>query len=123
MSLVATYLASIDNIVSAGTKSTAFQLRRPMPLAAYGALFLCLRSYLVHHCDRYRHQFYRLVAVFGLIYVGYCLRLFPTLVGRIRPENAAYATVLFPIVALAYQPGSKHAWRGRTLIGRPGTDG
>ena len=41
-----------------------------------------------------------------------------TLVGRIGPENAAYATVLFPIVALALSTWfESYAWQGRTLVG------
>ena len=41
-----------------------------------------------------------------------------TLVGRIGPENAAYATVLFPIVALVLSTWfESYAWQGRTLVG------
>ena len=41
-----------------------------------------------------------------------------TLVGRIGPANAAYATVLFPIVALALSTWFEdYEWQNRALVG------
>ena len=41
-----------------------------------------------------------------------------TLVGRIGPENAAYATVLFPIVALALSTWFEdYQWQNSAIVG------
>ena len=99
----------------------AFQLRPPMPLAWLMApLFLfCLQflsgtPFVIDTDIRFIGSLLFLALFPSAIAFG----CFPTLVGRIGPENAAYATVLFPIVALALSTWfESYAWQGRTLIG------
>jgi drug/metabolite transporter (DMT)-like permease len=100
----ATYLASLGNIVSARNQ------RRKLPVVqtnafgmAYGSLFMALvviisgtpltidfrAPYLISLAY---------LALFGSVIAFGC---YLSLVGRIGPGRAAYATLLFPVVALA----------------------
>ena len=104
LGILATYLASLGNIAS------AYNQRRGLPVVesnalgmAYGGLFtLLLALALGVELDMDYRAPYVLsllyLSVFGSI-VGFGSYL--TLLGRIGADRAAYATVLFPVVALA----------------------
>jgi drug/metabolite transporter (DMT)-like permease len=104
LSFAATYLASLGNIISARNQ------RRQLPIVqtnafgmAYGSLCMALvvivsgapitvdmsASYLISLAY---------LALFGSVIAFGC---YLSLVGRIGPGRAAYATLLFPVVALA----------------------
>ena len=121
MSLVATYLASIGNIVSARNQKHGISVASANAIGmAYGALFLFVFSilsgtpFVIDTDIRFIGSLLFLALFASAIGFGCYL----TLVGRIGPENAAYATVLFPIVALALSTWfESYAWQGRTLVG------
>jgi len=121
MSLIATYLASIGNIVSARNQRHGISVASANAIGmAYGALFLFVFSLLsgttfVIDTDI---RFIGSLLFLALFASAIAFGCYLTLVGRIGPENAAYATVLFPIVALALSTWfESYAWQGRTLVG------
>ena len=121
MSLIATYLASIGNIVSARNQKHGISVASANAIGmAYGALFLFVFSLLsgttfVIDTDI---SFIGSLLFLALFASAIAFGCYLTLVGRIGPENAAYATVLFPIVALALSTWfESYAWQGRTLVG------
>ena len=121
MSLIATYLASIGNIVSARNQKHGIAVASANAIGmAYGALFLFVFSLLsgttfVIDTDI---SFIGSLLFLALFASAIAFGCYLTLVGRIGPENAAYATVLFPIVALALSTWfESYAWQGRTLVG------
>lgn len=104
LSFAATYLASLGNIVSARNQ------RQKLPVVqtnafgmAYGALFMALivllrgTSISIEMTLPYLASLMYL-ALFGSVIAFGC---YLSLVGRIGPGQAAYATLLFPVVALA----------------------
>ncbi len=104
LSFAATYLASLGNIVSARNQ------RQKLPVVqtnafgmAYGALFMALIVLLrgtaisIEMTLSYLASLMYL-ALFGSVIAFGC---YLSLVGRIGPGRAAYATLLFPVVALA----------------------
>jgi len=103
-SVTATFFASLGNIIS------AFNQKRRLPVIqtnaygmAYGALIMMVtalitgREFSFHVSPAYIGSLFYL-AVFGSI-IGFGCYL--TLVGRIGPDRAAYASLLFPLVALS----------------------
>ena len=121
MSLVATYLASIGNIVSARNQKHGISVASANAIGmAYGALFLSAFSFLsgAPFVIDTSISFIGSLLFLALFASAIAFGCYLTLVGRIGPENAAYATVLFPIVALALSTWfESYAWQGRTLIG------
>ena len=121
MSLIATYLSSIRNIVSARNQKHGISVSSENSIGmAYGALFLFVFSilsgtpFVIDTDIRFIGSLLFLALFASAIGFGCYL----TLVGRIGPENAAYATVLFPIVALALSTWfESYAWQSRTLVG------
>lgn len=104
LSFAATYLASLGNIVSARNQ------RQKLPVVqtnafgmAYGALVMALivllrgTSISIEMTLPYLASLVYL-ALFGSVIAFGC---YLSLVGRIGPGRAAYATLLFPVVALA----------------------
>lgn len=121
MSLIATYLASIGNIVSARNQKHGISVASANAIGmAYGVLFLFVFSILsgtpfVIDTDI---RFIGSLLFLALFASAIAFGCYLTLVGRIGPENAAYATVLFPIVALALSTWfESYVWQGRTLVG------
>ena len=121
MSLIATYLASIGNIVSARNQKHGISVASANAIGmAYGVLFLFVFSILsgtpfVIDTDI---RFIGSLLFLALFASAIAFGCYLTLVGRIGPENAAYATVLFPIVALALSTWfESYEWQGRTLVG------
>lgn len=104
LSFVATYLASIGNIISARNQ------RQKLPVVqtnaygmAYGALCMALVAFIRQAPLEIDLSLSYLVslaylALFGSVIAFGC---YLSLVGRIGPGKAAYATLLFPVVALA----------------------
>ena len=121
MSLVATYLASIGNIVSARNQKHGISVASANAIGmAYGALFLFAFSFLsgAPFVIDTSISFIGSLLFLALFASAIGFGCYLTLVGRIGPENAAYATVLFPIVALALSTWfENYAWQGRTLVG------
>lgn len=101
----ATFLASIGNIIS------AYNQKKGLPIVqtnaygmGYGAVLMLLLSFLtgkefaiVFSFSYISSLFY--LSVFGSIIAFGC---YLTLVGNIGADRAAYSTLLFPIVALAF---------------------
>jgi len=101
--VVATYLASLGNIISARNQRSRMPLVQSNAFGmAYGALIMLLlaafsgKSFVLPiHVTYLGSLFY--LAVFGTIIAFGC---YLTLIGNIGADRAAYATLLFPIVAL-----------------------
>lgn len=100
----ATYLASVGNIVSARNQKHNLPIIQTNGFGmAYGAIimlalaFFSGKSFYLELTTLYLGSLFYL-AVFGSIIAFGC---YLTLVGNIGPERAAYATLLFPLVALA----------------------
>jgi len=121
ISLIATYLASIGNIVSARNQNYGLPVASANTIGmAYGALFLLAYSmgsgapFVIDTSASYIGS----LAFLALFASAIAFGCYLTLVGRIGPENAAYATVLFPIVALALSTWFEdYEWQGRALAG------
>ncbi|MBX2824940.1 MAG: DMT family transporter [Gammaproteobacteria bacterium] len=103
LSVVATYLASVGNIASARNQQAGLPVLQTNALGmAYGALVML--AYALAAGSRFTYDWswhysasLLYLAVFGSI-VAFGAYL--TLIGRIGADRAAYATVIFPIVAL-----------------------
>ena len=121
ISLIATYLASIGNIVSARNQNHGLPVASTNTIGmAYGALFMLAYSagfgapFAIDTSTTYIGSLLFLALFASAIAFGCYL----TLVGRIGPANAAYATVLFPIVALALSTWFEdYEWQNRALVG------
>ena len=121
ISLIATYLASIGNIVSARNQNHGLPVSSTNTIGmAYGALFMLAYSagsgapFVIDTSATYIGSLLFLALFASAIAFGCYL----TLVGRIGPANAAYATVLFPIVALVLSAWFEdYEWQNRALVG------
>ena len=121
ISLIATYLASIGNIVSARNQNHGLPVSSTNTIGmAYGALFMLAYSagsgapFVIDTSATYIGSLLFLALFASAIAFGCYL----TLVGRIGPANAAYATVLFPIVALVLSTWFEdYEWQNRALVG------
>lgn len=102
-SLIATYLASLGNILSARNQKNRLPIIQTNAFGmAYGALCMLLLAVLDGTPFRFElTASYVLslgyLALFGSVIAFGC---YLSLVGRIGPGRAAYATLLFPLVAL-----------------------
>lgn len=121
ISVLATYSASLGNIISVRNQLNGIAVAPANAIGmAYGALFLLIFSvgsgtpFEIDLSATYLGSLVFLALFASAIAFGTYL----TLVGRIGPENAAYATVLFPIVALALSTWFEaYEWQMRTLLG------
>lgn len=104
LALAATYVASLGQIVAASSQLRGLPVMQSNAWGmAYGAAIMAAYALVAGRplaFDTGAGYVASLVylAVFGSVVAFGC---FLTLIGRIGPERAAYATVLFPIVALA----------------------
>jgi len=103
MGIIGTYLASIGNIVSTYNQKKGAKV---IPSNAFGMLYgtALMALYVVIFSSPFSFD-PSLTYVSSLIYLSLfgsaiAFTLYLSLVGQIGPEKAAYATVLFPIVAL-----------------------
>ena len=119
--LGATYLASIGNILSARNQRNLIPVVQTNALGmAYGSLFMfvfALFSGATFNYDTTVEYTVSLIylSVFGSILAFGC---YLTLVGRIGADKAAYAAVLFPVVALALSTlFEDYQWTVHALVG------
>jgi len=101
--LVATYFASLGNILSARNQREGLPVIQTNAIGmAYGALLMTLYSLANGTPFNMDWSMPYLVSLFYLSVFGSIIAFgaYLTLVGRIGADRAAYATVLFPIVAL-----------------------
>ncbi len=121
MCLLATWFASLGNIVSARNQQNAIPVVQTNAWGmAYGALFMtvyALFSGVPFNYDpaiAYSLSLFYL-AVFGSILAFGC---YLTLVGRIGADKAAYAAVLFPVIALGLSTlFEDYQWTLRAVFG------
>ena len=103
ISIIATYFASIGNIISAHMQKTGIAVVPGNTFGMlYGTTIMILYALLSPSSFNFDASFEYVSSLIYLSLFGSALAftLYLTLVGRIGPEKAAYATVLFPIVAL-----------------------
>jgi len=121
MAVVATYLASVGNIVSARNQSQNLPVLQTNAIGmAYGTLLMLGialasgRSFSFEWTMPYVASLLFL-AVFGSIVAFGC---YLTLVGRLGADKAAYAGLLFPVVALQLSVWFEgYQWTGQSLLG------
>lgn len=119
--LGATFLASIGNILSARNQRQKIPVIQTNALGmAYGSLFMLVYALLSGAPFNYDGSVAYSVSlvylsVFGSILAFGC---YLTLVGRIGADKAAYAAVLFPVVALALSTVFEdYRWTIQALLG------
>ena len=121
LSIVATYLASVGNILSARNQQAGLPVVQTNTLGmGYGVLVMLLYA-LISGADfalDYRPGYFLsllYLAVFGSVLA---FGAYLTLIGRIGADRAAYATVLFPIVALVISSVFEDfRWSVQALVG------
>jgi len=121
MCLIATYFASIGNIISARNQKNAIPVVQTNAFGmAYGALIMAVFALLGQVPFNYDSAIaYSLsliyLAVFGSILAFGC---YLTLIGRIGADKAAYAAVLFPVIALGISTlFEDYQWTLRAICG------
>jgi drug/metabolite transporter (DMT)-like permease len=100
---LATYLASLGNIVSARNQQNGLPIIQTNAYGmAYGALLMLMIAQLFGSPLIIETTFSYLGSLFYLALFGSVIAFgcYLSLVGRIGPGRAAYATLLFPLVAL-----------------------
>lgn len=103
LSLLGTYIASLGNMLSARNQSHRLPVIQSNAFGmVYGALILFLFALLQGSGLVYDFSLNYNLSLLYLALFGSVLAFgsYLTLLGRIGPEKAAYATVLFPLVAL-----------------------
>jgi len=115
ISVIATYLASIGNILSARNQMHGLPVVSTNAIGmAYGTCFLLIYSlwsgapFAFDTAGSYIGS----LAFLALFASAIAFGCYLTLVGRIGPEKAAYATVLFPIAWV-----ENFQWQGRAIAG------
>lgn len=104
LSLLATYLASLGNMVSVKLKALAIPVVESNTIGmSFGAAFCALLSLLAGVAFNYDPRPSYTIALLGLALfatvIGFGCYL--TLVQRIGAARAAYSTVMFPVIALS----------------------
>ena len=103
LGVIATYFASLGNIISLHNQQSGI---RVIPGNAFGMLYgtALMGAYAlineIHFNFDTSFEYVSSLMYLSLFGSALAFTLYLTLVGRIGPEKAAYATVLFPIVAL-----------------------
>ncbi|MBC8270073.1 MAG: DMT family transporter [Rhodospirillaceae bacterium] len=121
LSVAGTLLASVGNMASASNQ------RRGLPVVqanaygmTYGTIFMFAFALIGgSHFNFDSAPLYvgslLYLAVFGSVFGFGC---YLTLIGRIGPDKAAYATVLFPLIALALSTVFEgYQWSGEAIVG------
>jgi drug/metabolite transporter (DMT)-like permease len=125
LSFFATYLASLGNMGSVYTQRRGLPVVQTNALGmAYGAVIALAVSGVAASTGQLEFTFDAslpyvvslvYLAVFGSVLAFGC---YLTLLGRIGADRAAYATVLFPVVALAISTVFEgYRWTGPALMG------
>ncbi|WP_241087463.1 DMT family transporter [Candidatus Vondammii sp. HM_W22] len=103
LTLLGTFIASLGNIISAHNQQQKLPVIQTNAFGmTYGALILAMTAILQSVPFNYDDSLGYSVSLFYLALFGSVLAFgsYLTLLGRIGPEKAAYAMVLFPLVAL-----------------------
>lgn len=118
---LATYFASLGNIISARNQKHQLPIVQTNGFGmGYGAIIMLAMAFFTGKNFAVEPSFLYLgsllyLAVFGSIVAFGC---YLTLVGNIGPERAAYATLLFPLVALAISTVCEnYSWTINALSG------
>ena len=121
MCLLATYFASFGNILSVRNQKNGIPVLQTNAWGmAYGALAMLVYALTTGASFNYDPAFSYsaslvYLAVFGSIFAFGC---YLTLVGRIGADKAAYAAVLFPVIALSLSTlFEDYQWTLRALFG------
>ncbi len=117
----ATYLASLGNMASAWNQRHGVPVLEANALGmAYGAVFTLIVTLLIGAELRVQWTPAYLGSLFYLALIGSVVGFgcYLTLLGRIGADRAAYATVLFPIIALALSTVLEgYRWTPASLAG------
>jgi len=121
LGLIATYLASLGNILSARNQAAGLPVLQTNAWGmGYGALFMLLLALLKgdSHAVAWSTQYALALvylSVFGSIIA---FGAYLSLIGKIGADKAAYATVVFPIVALLISHWFEgFSWTWQSLVG------
>ncbi|MGB5330121.1 MAG: EamA family transporter [Gammaproteobacteria bacterium] len=121
MCLLATYFASIGNIVSARNQKNDIPVIQTNAWGmGYGALVMALYALVSGVPYNYDPSFNYSVSLIYLSVFGSILAFgsYLTLVGRIGADKAAYAAVLFPVIALGLSTiFENYQWSLRAVFG------
>lgn len=119
--VLATYLASLGNILSARNQKHHLPIVQTNAFGmGYGAAIMLVMAFLTGKHFQFVQSFEYLgslvyLSIFGSIIAFGC---YLALVGNIGAERAAYATLLFPLVALAISTvWENYEWTGSALFG------
>jgi drug/metabolite transporter (DMT)-like permease len=121
MCLLATCFASIGNIVSARNQKNRLPVVQTNAWGmGYGALIMALYAFLGGASFDYDPAFAYSASLLYLAVFGSILAFgsYLTLIGRIGADKAAYAAVLFPVIALALSTlFESYLWTPRAVFG------
>lgn len=121
MCLIATYFASIGNILSARNQQNAIPVVQTNAWGmAYGALIMALYALIGGASFNYDPALSYGLSLLYLAVFGSILAFgsYLTLIGRIGADKAAYAAVLFPVIALGLSTlFEDYQWTLRALFG------
>lgn len=121
ITLMGTYIASLGNLVSARNQKHGLPVIQANAYGmGYGALIIAIWAWsqgiAFNYSDKLEYSLSLVyLAVFGSILA---FGSYLTLLGRVGPSKAAYATVLFPIVALAISTiFENYHWQPMAILG------
>jgi drug/metabolite transporter (DMT)-like permease len=121
MCLLATYFASIGNIISARNQKNGIPVIQTNAWGmGYGALVMAVYAIASEAPFNYDPSFSYSVSLIYLSVFGSILAFgsYLTLVGRIGADKAAYAAVLFPVIALGLSTiFENYQWSLRAVFG------
>jgi len=121
MCLLATYFASIGNIISARNQKNGIPVIQTNAWGmGYGALVMAAYAIVSEAPFNYDPSFSYSVSLIYLSVFGSILAFgsYLTLVGRIGADKAAYAAVLFPVIALGLSTiFENYQWSARAVFG------
>ncbi|MGB3223234.1 MAG: DMT family transporter [Desulforhopalus sp.] len=119
--VLATYLASVGNILSARNQKNHLPIIQTNGFGmAYGAVIMLVLAFFTGKTFQFVQTFEYLgsliyLSIFGTIIAFGC---YLALIGNIGADRAAYATLLFPLVALAISTvWEGYQWTGSALFG------
>jgi drug/metabolite transporter (DMT)-like permease len=119
--ILATYLASVGNILSARNQKKHLPIIQTNGFGmAYGAVIMLALAFFTGKTFQFVQTFEYLgsliyLSIFGTIIAFGC---YLALIGNIGADRAAYATLLFPLVALAISTfWEGYKWTGSALFG------
>jgi len=121
MCLIATYFASLGNIISARNQHNGIPVVQTNAWGmAYGALIMTVYALIGGASFNYDPSFGYGISLFYLAVFGSILAFgsYLTLIGRIGADKAAYAALLFPVIALGLSTlFENYQWSLRAVFG------